>query len=293
MNLLVHPARTLAQLLEAEVRLRRVAEWLRDADPQTATAILEENAQNAAFGQARELHLTFVHLLLHLRPRPDLPGGPLPPPDRRLILPDVTVALLIRAAHQQNFRWTAWVLRECFRPPVILDGKLLPLHPSVDKIPLGVRKERARIPDPEQFTALLVDTTPAVIQLLAQNPRLLENHALVMATLRPTHPYALQALLMHARWLTNIKITEAVVRSEAAPPWLVLALTPLLPRFQQQAVVNLPRIHMDVREILAAWSQMDDVLLQAAPRRSDPNPGIFDVTDDDLATPEELQENSQ
>ncbi len=287
----VHPAHMLATLREPDVRLRWLAQWLREADPDDAVAALEEAAQSAALGNARELHLTFVYLLLHVRPRPDLPGGPLPPPDRRLVLPDLRVAQLIGAAHRRGLQWTSWLLRESFRPPLLSEGYLIPLHPSVEKIALGVRKERARVPDLEVLTPLLADSTPAVIQILAENPRVLEAHALLIATLRPTHPYALQALLLHQRWLTNVKVVEGVARSEAAPPWLVLALTPLLPRPVQLAIANLPRINQEVRELLARWLNLGDIVI-AAPtiQRRDPNPGIFAVREVDLANAEDLQD---
>lgn len=286
----LHPAHMLTTLREPDVRLRWLAQWLRESEPETAVAALEEAAQTAALGFGRELHLTFIHLLLQVRPRPDLPGGPLPPPDRRLVMPDSRAAQLIGAAHRSGFQWTAWLLRESFRPPVLIEGRLLPLHPSVERIALGVRKERARVPDLEVVAPLLVDSTPAVIQILAENPRIMEAQALLMATLRPTHPYALQALLLNQRWLTNIKIVEAVARSDAAPPWLVLALTPLLPRPVQMAIVNLPRIDLEVRELMARWLDLGDVVMAAAPHSRDPNPGIFDVSDEDLATEDELAE---
>ena len=286
-----HPAHTLSTMREPDVRLRWLAAWLRATEPEAAVAALEEAAQLAAVGNARELHLTFVHLLLHVRPRPDLPGGPLPPPDRRLVLPDLVVARLIGAAHRQGLLWTAWLLRESFRPPAIVEGRLLPLHPSVEKIALGVRKERARVPNLDVLAPLLVDSTPAVIQILSENPRIREPHALLIATLRPTHPYALQALLLNLHWLTNIKVVEAVARSEAAPPWLVLALTPLLAKSAQMAIANLPRINVEVRELLAQWLDLGEVVLAAAPReRRDPNPGIFDVRDEDLAGAHDLAE---
>ena len=286
----MHPARTLTQLREPDVRLRWLATWLREGDPVEVVATLEESARHAAQGDARLLHLTFVHLMIILRPRPELPGGPLPPPDRRLVLPDMVVVRLIQAAMHAHLRWTTWLLRECFRRPTLHEGRLLQLHPTVEKVPLGVRKERARIPDPELVSALLVDTTPAVVQILGENARLSEAHALTIATLRPTHPYALQALLMNLKWLTNVRVVESLVRNDAAPGWLVLALAPLLPRLTQKALVNLPRIDMDVREILADWVEMEDVVLEHARRQRDPGLGVYDVADEELAVPGEWEE---
>ncbi len=284
-----HPAHMLSTLREPEIRLRWLAQWLRETEPDVAVAVLEEAAQQAALGNGRELHLTFVHLLLQVRPRPDLPGGPLPPPDHRLVLPNLRVAQLIGAAHRQGFQWTAWLLRECFRAPLLVEGRLLPLHPSVEKIALGVRKERARVPDLDVLAPLLVDSTPAVVQILSENSRVMEAQALLVASLRPTHAYALQALLLNLCWLTNVKVVEAVARSDAAPAWLVLAVTPLLPKQVQLAIAKLPRVHVEVRELMAQWLDLGEVVLAAAPRR-DPNPGIFAVSEDDLAGEHDLAE---
>ncbi len=257
-------SRRIAALPDPQMRLRRLARWLAEADPDEAVRVLEQAALGAhTEANWRQLHLTLVHLLLHIRPRPPLPGGPLPLPERHLLLPEVCVAALIGAAARQELFFTARLLRDAFTHPHLVEGMMLTLHPRVEKLPLGTRREKARLPHRETLDLLMLDTTPAVVLLLAENPRITETHAVQIASLRPTHPYALQALLMPLRWLTNDKVCEALTRNSAAPPWLVLALVPLLPRRAQASVVHHPWLDTSVRALLAAWLGVDPGTLLA------------------------------
>jgi hypothetical protein len=71
--------------------------------------------------------------------------------------------------------------------------------------------------------------------------------------MRPTHPWALQALLSVPRWLGNERVVEAAARNASAPGWLVLALAPLLPLRIRQALVHMNWLGTDVRDLLAQW----------------------------------------
>lgn len=265
-------ARRLASIPDPQMRLRRLARWLGEVEPEEAVRVLEQAALDAHADPIwRQMYLTLVHLLLHIRPRPPLPGGPLPMPDRHLLLPELRVAALIGAATRQSLSFTARLLRDAFAPPHLVEGMMLALHPSVEKLPLGTRREKARLPHRETLDRLMLDTTPAVVHLLAENPRITETHAVQIASLRPTHAYALQALLMPLRWLTNDKVCEALTRNSSAPPWLVLALVPLLPRRAQASVVHQPWLDVSVRALLAAWLGIEPGTLLAA---SDQPPGL-------------------
>jgi hypothetical protein len=251
-------ARQLAALPDAQMRLRRLARWLAETDVDEAAQVLEQAALGAHSAVAwRQLYLAYVHLLLHIRPRPALPGGPLPMPERHLLLSELRVAALIGAATRLGLPFTARLLRGAFTPPQVPDGQLLDLHPLIEKLPLGTRRERARLPDRPTLNLLMLDTTPAVVCLLADNPRITEPQAVQIASLRPTHPYALQALLMALRWLTNDKVCESITRNSSAPPWLVLALVPLVSRRTQAAIVHHAWLDSSVRSLLAVWLGVD------------------------------------
>lgn len=274
----------LAALPDAQMRLRRLARWLAEAEPDEAAQVLEQAALGSHAGVLwRQLYLTFIHLVLHIRPRPLLPGGPLPMPDRQWLLPDVRVAALIGAAQRQGFAFTARLLRDAFTPPLLAEGELLPLHPSIEKIPLGTRRERARQPDRAWLGQLLLDTTPSVVVLLADNPRIVEAQALQIASLRPTHGHAVQALLMSLRWLTNDKVCEALLRNSSTPPWLVLALVPIVPRKVQLSVVHLLWVDPSVRALLAQWLGVNAGAMVARRDYGDaPGRDVYEVDEDQL-----------
>jgi len=156
--------------------------------------------------------------------------------------------VLAGAASRARLDLPTRLLREAFTPPTPLDAILPKVHPSIEKITLGHRRERARLPDRDQWLPLLLDTTPAVVQLLGENPRVSQAHALDIATLRPTHACALEALMMSFRWLSDVKIAEAVARNPAAPGWLACGLEPLLPRLTAPAVVDLVPVVIELDE---------------------------------------------
>ncbi|MSP92934.1 MAG: hypothetical protein EXR79_14215 [Myxococcales bacterium] len=281
-------ARIVTALPEPNQRLRRLAEYLRDAPAGEVLAELERAACGAQEGLLREFHLAFVLLLLHLAPRPELPGGPLPLPERNLLIDDLRLAGLLAGATREGRGWVGRILRDAFRRPSPNAARLLQLHPSIEEIPLGVRKERARGTVRERLNVLLLDTTPSVVQVLAENPRIFEPHAVQIATLRPQHPYALAALLMAPRWLTNGTVGEAVARNQATPPWLVLALAPLLPRRVQFALVHLRRLPWDVRQLLARGVGLDPERLPDLTPRVFAPPGVPRGPDDKVWEVDEL-----
>ena len=257
-------ARQLLALPETGLRVRRLAGLLRDGEPAEVLPQLEAAVRRGLiqthlpYGSpgARELHLALVTWLLLARPRPQFPVGTWPQADDGLTLSVFRVATLLREAKVLDLPYLSLLLREGFRIPAATEDRLLQLHPSVDKLPLGTRRERARLTDRNQLQFLLLDSTPAVVQLLAENPRVVEAHAVQIASMRPTHPWALQALLSVPRWLGNERVVEAAARNTSAPGWLVLALAPLLPLRIRQALVHLTWLGAEVRDLLAQWQSI-------------------------------------
>ncbi len=244
----------LTSLPDASMRLRKLARWLTETEPDQAIDSLDTNLRaTRESAVARQFALTFVHLLLHIRPRPPLPGGPLPLPDRQWLLPDLSIAQLIGAATSREDRFLSSLLRDAFAPPLPTDGRPLPLHPTLEKVPLGTRRERARQGNRAYLQGLLLDTTPSVVELLGANPRLLEAGAVQIASLRPTHPLALEAILLSQRWLAHEGVCEAVLRNQAISPWLSRALLPLAPRRVQVALPHLAWLEASLRMEIAGW----------------------------------------
>jgi hypothetical protein len=246
-------ARRLQTSPDVALRLRQVARWVGDTAPSDLAAGLQWLGRHTTSADLRAVWVTFALWLLHARPRPQFPVGHWPQPVDELAPPGLHLALAAEAAWTAQHTYAHHLLRDAFARPTAADDQLLPLHPSVEKWPLGWRRERARGLDRNQLQLLLLDTTPAVVQVLAENPRILEPHAVQMASLRGQHPAALQSLLMVPRWLGNDKVCEAVVRNQSAPSWLVLLLAPLLPTRTQQALVHVAWLQRPVRHILGAW----------------------------------------
>lgn len=268
---------------DAALRLRRVAQQVRDTEPAVLAALLNEAARGSITGGWRGVYLGLAQWVLHARPRPKFPVGHWPLPDDELAPQGVHLALAVAASCQQANEFAHIILRDAFARTGPGDQILLTLHPSVEKWPLGVRRERARGTDKNALQILLLDTTPAVVQILAENPRVLEPQAVQIASLRSQHPWALQSLLMMPRWMGNERVVEAVLRNPSTPGWLVLLLAPLVARRIQMAVVHLPWLPQPVAKVLADWH---DVVLAPPNRGEEPPTGVFRVGDDGELEPD-------
>ncbi len=250
---------TLSATLDAGLRLRRVARCIRDTEPAVLACLFEAAARGRIDGGWRQVWVALAHWMLHARPRPRFPVGHWPVPDDELAPGGTHIAEVIEAAVELELPWTSLVLRDAFARIAPDEARLLQLHPSVDKWSLGWRRERARAAETSHQAFLLLDSTPAVVQILAENPKTLEPHAVQVASMRPQHPWALQALLLQPRWLGNDRGCEAVARNHSTPAWLGLLLAPLLPRKVQMALVHLAWIDRDARAILGRWHGVEMV----------------------------------
>lgn len=221
-------ARLLANVPDHDMRMRRAAEFLATALPALVVLAIERSALESRDPVQRLFYTTVVHLLFNIRPRPPLPAGPLPLEERDLLPGQQRIEELIAVAQQLNARFTAVLLGVMWAPPHRYDDKLLPLHVTIEHLSLGHRRERARLAKRSAFEPLLLETTPSVVQLLSFNPRLRQDDAVRMAALRPQHPWALWALLLNYRWLTNETVREAVAMNPHARKWTTFALAPLI-----------------------------------------------------------------
>lgn len=263
---------------DVPMRLRRVARFVRETPPEELPALLDRAAAGSIDADLRTVYVALAHWVLHARPRPRFPVGHWPLPADELAPGGTEIAEAIAASMALDWPFSHIILRDAFARVQPSDSALLPLHPSVEKWPLGLRREKARGTDKNALPFLLLDTTPAVVQILAENPRVLEPQAVQIASLRSQHPWSLQGLLMSPRWLGNERVTEAVARNPSSPGWLVLLVAPLLPRRVQMALVHLQWIDRDVREVLGRWHGVAMAEQTTAP----PIANIYEVTDDGL-----------
>ena len=278
-------ARQLATLADTDMRLARIADFVRDGDAAQVVISLERAAHGVHQGDERLLHAAVVHLLCHVRPRPDFPGGPITRVPDKHLLGAVRAAELIAMARRLHARYVAVLLREAFTMPSALDSIVLKPHVTIEHLPLGTRRERARMAPPSVHRPLLIDTTPVVVQILAENPRLGEAQALQLAARRPTQQFALVAVLMTWRWLVRDRVREAVALNPSCPVWLALALAPLLTAQSLQQMVR--NRDLDTELLMAMQGLLggavDDTLRRVASRGSAPaETPVFEVGLDEM-----------
>ncbi len=218
-----------AALEDPDHRAGRLAELLRAMAPEVIAAAIDRAARRCHEPDQRLLYLSLVHVLQTVRPRPALTAGPVRGDAERQWPAGPEIALLIGAASRGGHGFAAALLRATLDDPGPYDGRPLPPHVSIEHLPLGTRRQQARGPRREELLRLLCDTDPAVVELLARNPRLRQDDLMQVATQRRTHPWALWALLLAPRWLANAAICAAVAHNPTCPEWLLLALAPLLP----------------------------------------------------------------
>ncbi len=267
--------KSIAQLLfavpEADMRMRRAAEFLSQDSPALVVIAIEKAALETRDPVQRVFYTSLVHLLFTIRPRPPLPAGPLPLEQRELLPDAERIDELIEVAEQLHARFTRALLRELWAPWEKYDDKMLPLHVTIDHISLGHRRERARLPKRAAFSPLFVDMTPSVVQLLAFNPRLRQEDAVQMAAMRPQHPWALWAILLNFRWLSNETVREAVALNPYARQWTTLALAPLIGAERMGRVVRKIRLPSEVLTAMlplhggACVPAIREVLMRDAP----------------------------
>ncbi len=218
-----------AALEDPDHRSGRLAELLKAMAPEVIAAAIDRAARRCNDPDQRLLYLSLIHVLLTVRQRPALTAGPLRGDAERQWPAGPEIARLIGAASRGGQDFAAALLRATLSDPGPYDGRPLPPHVSIEHLPLGTRRQQARGPRREQLVRLLCDTDPAVVELLARNPRLRQDDLMQVATNRRTHPWALWALMLSPRWLANAPISAAVAHNPVCPEWLLLALAPLLP----------------------------------------------------------------
>lgn len=258
----------ISRLPDPDVRMRRVGAFFGQGDPVMIASAVEESALNSASAAHKTFYLALAQLLFTIRPRPPLPAGPLPLVNRDLLPDDLQIARIIGAAQKVHAPFCAALLRELYTRNDKYDDKPLPLHLSIEHLSLGVRRERARSPKRAVFAPLLLETTPSVVQLLAGNTRMREPDLVALTALRPTHPYALWAVLLYHRWLASDAVREACARNPAAKPWLVLTLSPLLGAAKLRGVVRKTRLTKPVLQAMLALygGSCEDIIREALAR---------------------------
>jgi hypothetical protein len=154
-----------------------------------------------------------------------------------LILVDTNNRELVERLRQEAEAQSLFSLERLTRrapPPSIhapaLEELRVPDYGTGRELSLGERKSLARRPDRRAFEKLCLDPHPLVIRQLLENPKMVEEDAIRIATLRPARPAALAELVRSHRWLSRPRVRMAVLLNPGSPPELTMPLLGLCTR---------------------------------------------------------------
>jgi hypothetical protein len=191
----------------------------------TASAVLlnEIMEQNeAADPGAHEVLLTITLVLVR--------------PDNREV-----VEALRREATEQSLFSLERLIRPAPPPSIhaaAIEELRIPDYGTGRELSLGERKSLARRPDRRAIDKLCVDPHPLVIRQLLENPKMVEDDAIRIATVRPARPAALRELVQSHRWLSRPRVRMAVLLNPGSPCELTMPLLGLCTREELRDVLR-------------------------------------------------------
>lgn len=98
---------------------------------------------------------------------------------------------------------------------------MVDVNEQMESSPLGWRKALARGTSRQKLDRLLYDKHPMVVEILLNNPRILERDVIKMAALQPTTEHALRTIFVHPRWIRRYSVKKALVFNPYTPISLV------------------------------------------------------------------------
>lgn len=126
---------------------------------------------------------------------------------------------------------------------------------KMEFITLGERRAMARQNTKDNLDRLLSDPDPVVINNLLNNPRLIENDVLKIASKRPNSPVILKLLATHRRWSKRYNVMKSLVSNPYTPTRIATGLLQFLLLQDLKLIASDQSIHpqviMGAKEILA------------------------------------------
>lgn len=98
------------------------------------------------------------------------------------------------------------------------------------ELTLGERKSLARRPDRRAMERLCLDPHPLVIRQLLENPKMVEDDAIRIATIRPARREAIFELSRSHRWMSRPRVRMAILLNPGSPPEVLMPLVALCNR---------------------------------------------------------------
>jgi hypothetical protein len=139
------------------------------------------------------------------------------------------------------------------------------------ELTVGERRTLARRPSRGTIAKLLLDPHPLVIRQLLENPSLVEDDVLRLATQRPARPDALQELVASTHWMCRSRVRLALVLNPGTPPHISMPLLSVCNRndlTEVRTTTTVPRLlRVAARELLGKRPPLQradaaDVVLQ-------------------------------
>ncbi len=124
---------------------------------------------------------------------------------------------------------------------------LVPDYGQGRELTVGERRSLARRPNRRHIDRLLRDPHPQVIAQLLQNPKLVENDVIRLATQRPLSASTARALACASHWLVRGRVRMALIHNPWSPCHLIMPLLALCTRSELDEIVQSPSLHLAVR----------------------------------------------
>jgi hypothetical protein len=150
-------------------------------------------------------------------------------------------------------------------PAAPLEDLRIPDYGTGRELSLGERRSLARRPDRRAFEKLCLDPHPLVIRQLLENPKMVEEDAIRIATMRPARPAALRELVRAYRWMTRPRVRMAILFNPGSPSELTMPLLGLCTREELRDLLR----STDTSLVLRGAAQ--ELLARRPPVRAEPS----------------------
>ncbi len=154
---------------------------------------------------------------------------------------------LYRAAYSAGYAPVRFLLLNAPPRLVAEPDEVLP-DPELVEVPLGRRKTMAKSQERDLLLRLALDPEVSVVQILLQNPRLVEADVIRLAARRPSTTAVLEIVARHPRWSHRYDVQRAIAQNPYARTMVAVSMVPFLMRKHLREVANDARLHDGVRE---------------------------------------------
>ena len=172
-------------------------------------------------------------------------------------------------------------------------GEPLRGSPTVDEcftgndhveLSLGQRRAAARTSDRFVLDRLMHDRNMLVIELLLENPKIVERDVVKIAALRPTQPEILQMISKHRKWASRYQVRKALTCNPYTPHQISRRLMATLMMQDLRLLYNMGALPLLLRaEAQRLLAERDHVRRSAQGRVTDACIDE-DVEEDDIST---------